>query len=129
MPLRLALLTGCLCLSLTLLGLVGTGEAAAPVSVQRWLSSVVAKIEAADRSRAARQQNGRSVAVDVRVRVAEDGSVLAMEVERSSGTRSLDERAIAAIKAAGPFTAPPAQMLLPNGTTELSFPLALPGRR
>ena len=129
MPLRLALLIGCLCLSLSLLGSVGTGEAAAPVSVQRWLSSVLVKIEAADRSRAPRQSGGRSATVEVRVRVGEDGSVLAVEVERSSGTRSLDERAIAAVKAAGPFAPPPAQMLMANGTTELSFPLTLSGRR
>ena len=127
MPLRLAVLTGCLCLCLISSG--GRGEAAAPVSVQRWLSSVLAKIEAADRSRAAGQSGGRSAAVEVRVRVAEDGSVLAVEVERSSGTRSLDERAMRAVKAAGPFAPPPAQMLMANGTTELSFPLTLPGRR
>lgn len=127
MSLRLALLTGCLCLSL--MGSISAGEAAAPIGVQRWLSSVLVKIGSADRARAAGQNGGRAAAVEVRVRVAEDGSVLAVEVERSSGTLSLDERAIAAVKAAGPFAPPPAQMLMPNGTTELSFPITLSGRR
>ncbi len=67
--------------------------------------------------------------IEVRVRVAEDGSVLMVEVERSSGSRSLDERAVAAVKAAGPYAPPPAQMLMANGTTELTFPLSLPAQR
>ena len=127
MSLRVDFLMGCLCLGL--IGSVGAGEAAAPIGVKRWLSSVLAKIEAADRSRAAGQNGGRSAVVGVRVRVGEDGSVLAVEVEKGSGTSSLDERAVAAIKAAGPFAPPPAQTLMPNGTTELSFPLTLPGQR
>lgn len=127
MPPRSVLLTGCLCLGL--LCSVGTGDAAAPAGVQRWLSSVLAKIEAADRSHAPSRDRGASSAVEVRVRVAQDGSVLAVEVERSSGTPSVDERAVAAIKAAGPFAPPPPEMLMANGTTELSFPLKLPGRR
>lgn len=126
MTLRLLLLTGSLCLSL--LGSVAPSEAGAPLGVQRWLSSVLAKIDAADRSRTPRRQMSRSMTVEVRVRIAEDGSVLLVEVERSSGSRSLDERAVAAVKAAGPFAAPPAQMLMANGTTELSFPLSLPSQ-
>lgn len=127
MPLRLLLLTASL--SLGLLGSVAPSEARAPLGVQRWLSSVLAKIDAADRSRTPRRQKSRSMTIEVRVRVAEDGSVLMVEVERSSGSRSLDERAVAAVKAAGPYAPPPAQMLMANGTTELTFPLSLPAQR
>lgn len=129
MPPRSVLLTGCLCLGLSLLCSVGTGDAAAPAGVQRWLSTVLAKIEATDRSHAPSRDRGRFFTVEVRVRVAQDGSVLAVDVESSSGTPSVDERAIAAVKAAGPFAPPPPEMLMANGTTELSFPLKLPGRR
>ncbi len=91
-----------------------------------WVSLVVSKISEADR-RAAGTRAQRGV-VTIRVRVASDGSLEDVAIEQGSGTASLDERALQAVRAAAPFKPPPAGLLSLDGSTELSFPLELRGR-
>lgn len=93
--------------------------------VTGWVSAVIAKIDMAERPPAAAgRRRGRRTVV-VRVQIASDGFVNRVEVERSSGVPDLDERARGLVRAAGPFSPPPAPLLTPAGTTDLSFPLAL----
>ncbi|MDR7039317.1 MULTISPECIES: TonB family protein [Methylobacterium] len=101
-------------------------ERAVGASVRTWLSAVVTKIGAADRSAAPRSPGGT---VTIRVRIAADGSLKDASVEAGSGSAALDDRALAAARAAGPFAPPPRELLTEDGTTELSFPLDLARRR
>ena len=61
----------------------------------------------------------------VRVEVAADGEVKRAEIERSSGSHILDQRALDAVRSVSPFTAPPAELLAGADVTDLSFPLQL----
>ncbi|MCJ2053937.1 energy transducer TonB [Methylobacterium sp. J-070] len=94
-------------------------------AVHDWLSAFITKIDEADHARRPSAGNKASGRVVVRVEVAEDGTVKRAEVERSSGSSALDQRAIAAVRAVSPFTAPPAELLAGADVTDLSFPLQL----
>ncbi|MCJ2048653.1 energy transducer TonB [Methylobacterium sp. J-070] len=63
--------------------------------------------------------------VVVRVEVTADGSVRRPEIERSSGLRLIDQRALDALRAVASFDPPPTEMLTPAGVTDLSFQLRL----
>ena len=93
--------------------------------VQDWLSAVITKIAQTDGKDANPSRRKPSLVVIVRVQIAADGFVNRVDVERSSGLPDLDERARLLVKAASPFTPPPAPLLTKTGTTELSFPLRL----
>lgn len=95
-----------------------------PSTVRSWLSSFITKIDAADRARRSKTDKTAGTVV-VRVEVAADGSVRRPEIERSSGSRLLDQRAIDALRAVASFDPPPAVMLTPAGVTDLSFQLHL----
>lgn len=91
-----------------------------------WVTMVVSRISEADRRARGLKNLGGIVAI--RIRIAADGSLEDAAVEKASGSSSLDERALQAVRAAGPFRPPPAQLLGLEGFTELSFPLELPAR-
>ena len=93
--------------------------------VRDWLSAVITKIGKADHEQANSSRGKTSGTVTVRVQVAADGFVNRVEVERSSGSPDLDQRARSVVRAASPFNPPPAPLLTAAGTTELSFPLRL----
>ncbi|WP_336491689.1 energy transducer TonB family protein [Methylobacterium nigriterrae] len=96
-----------------------------PPEVRDWLSGVITKIAKADHEQASSSRGRVSGTVTVRVQVAADGFVTRIEIERSSGSPDLNQRARAVIRAASPFNPPPAPLLTEAGTTELSFPLRL----
>lgn len=93
--------------------------------VRDWLSAVITKIAKADSEKAAPSRRRASGTVTIRLQIAGDGFVNRVEVEKSSGSPDLDERARALVRAASPFSPPPAPLLTKAGTTELSFPLQL----
>ncbi|KQU33187.1 hypothetical protein ASG63_14915 [Methylobacterium sp. Leaf94] len=121
---RLRSVVGWISVGATLLSGAGLEARERPSSeVTGWVSAVLAKIDMAERGPApAGRKRGRRTVV-VRVQIAADGFVNRVEVERSSGVPDLDERARSLVRAAGPFGPPPAPLLTPAGTTELSFPL------
>ena len=94
-------------------------------AVRDWISGVVTKIGETDRGRVRGSRGGASGTVTIRVRIAADGSVDRVEIERSSGSPDLDRRARTAARDAGPFRPPPASLLTAAGSTELSFPVSL----
>ena len=93
--------------------------------VRDWLSAVITEIAQADGAKANPSRRKTPLAVIVRVQIAADGFVNRVDVERSSGSPDLDERAKSVVRAASPFNPPPAPLLTKAGTTELSFPLRL----
>jgi TonB family protein len=116
----------CLCAALLAPGeVLARARDQTSAEVRDWISAVVTKIDKADRERADRSRSKASGTVTIRVQVAADGFVNRVEVERSSGSSDLDERARSAARAASPFSPPPASLLTRAGTTELSFPLRL----
>lgn len=95
------------------------------LEVRNWLSGVTTKIDKADRERANPSRSKTPDTVMIRVQIAADGFVKLVEIEKSSGSPDLDQRARAVVQAASPFKPPPSLLLTTAGTTELSFPLRL----
>lgn len=93
--------------------------------VRDWLSGVITKIDKADREQANPSRSKVEGTVMIRVQIAADGFVNRVEVEKSSGSPDLDQRARAVVQAASPFSPPPTPLLTTAGTTDLSFPLRL----
>lgn len=106
----------------------GFAQARATPEVRDWLSGVVAKVDASVGDRGGGIGRGARTSVGVRVAVAADGVVRQVVVERGSGSRRIDGRAVVAVEAAGPFPAPPRELLTEDGTTTLSFPVEVPRR-
>ena len=61
--------------------------------------------------------------------MTKDGAVQAVTLDSSSGRDDVDQAAIAAMKAAGPFTAPPSELFQPDGTAEFRFAVGCVGDR
>lgn len=117
--------------SLVAVGLIvafflSAAQARAGLRERDWVTMVVSRISLVDRrARGVKDSGG---IVEIRIRIAADGSLEGAAVEKGSGSSSLDERALKAVRAAGPFRPPPAKLLDLQGFTELSFPLELPAR-
>src|SRR3954451_9993270 len=77
-----------------------------PPEVRDWLSAVITKIAKADHEQTNPSRGKASGTVTVRVQVAADGFVNRVEIERSSGSPDLDQRARAVVRAASPFNPP-----------------------
>ncbi|MCJ2058464.1 energy transducer TonB [Methylobacterium sp. J-048] len=92
-------------------------------AVRTWLSALVTRIDAVDRTERRGTTRGAAGTVVVRVEIAADGSVRQAEIERSSGSRGLDQRALRAVQGASPFKAPPAELLAETGMADLSVPV------
>lgn len=94
-------------------------------AVRAWLSDLVTRIDAADRAGGRPGSGRRGGTVVVHVEIAPDGALQRVEVERSSGVRDLDRRALRAVRNAGPLSAPPAGLLGIAGVADLSIPVVL----
>lgn len=117
----------CACL-LAFCPVVGFAQSRATPEVRDWLSGVVAKVDASVGDRGGGTGSGARTRVGLRVAVAADGVVRQVVVERGSGSRRIDGRAVVAVEAAGSFPAPPRELLTEDGTTTLSFPVEVPRR-
>lgn len=122
--------TRCIPASIAVLGLLlfagpsASREAISP-AVRDWLSAFITKIDEADSALHHPVASKPAGTVVVRVEVAADGEVKRAEIERSSGSHILDQRALDAVRSVSPFTAPPAELLAGADVTDLSFPLQL----
>lgn len=114
------------CLSLLLVVGPAAAQPGASPAVRRWIAGVVTRIGEAERAATATSRRTGGT-VGIRLRVAADGSLRDVAVDPGSGSALLDARALAAARAAGPFGPPPPALLTEDGTTELSFPLAMTG--
>ncbi|SEO49639.1 protein TonB [Methylobacterium sp. UNC300MFChir4.1] len=94
-------------------------------AARAWLSDLVTRIDAADRA-GTRPGPGRGRGtVVVHVQIAADGVVQGAEIEESSGSAKLDQRALRAVQGISPAPAPPAALLGVDGIVDLSIPVAL----
>lgn len=118
------LIHGTVVLGLLMPGLAEARAGVAP-AVRDWLSTLVTRIDMADRRGVQGKGHVAAGTVVVRVEIAADGSVRQAAIERSSGSRGLDRRALRAVQAAGPFKAPPDELLTEAGVTDLSIPVQL----
>lgn len=116
---------GILVLGLLLGSWPAQARAGVTPAVRDWLSALVTRIDAADRADRRGDARGAAGTVVVRIEVAANGSVRRAEIERRSGSRGLDRRALRAVQGAGPFPAPPAELLTEAGVTDLSVPVRL----
>lgn len=99
---------------------------AAPVrAVRGWLSDLVTRIDTVDRADRRARAGRRAGTAMVRVEIAADGSVRRAAIERSSGSRVLDRRALRAVRGVSPVAAPPAALLAGAGVVDLSIPVRL----
>lgn len=94
-------------------------------AARAWLSDLVTRIDAADRAERRPRSGWRSGTVVVHVEIAADGALQLAEVERSSGSRALDQRALRAVRGVGPLSAPPAGLVGSAGVADLSIPVEL----
>ncbi|MCJ2092291.1 energy transducer TonB [Methylobacterium sp. J-072] len=92
-------------------------------AVRSWLSALVTRIDAVDRTDRRGQTRGAAGTVVVHVAIAPDGSVRQAEIESSSGSPGLDQRALRAVRGASPFKPPPAELLAETGVADLSVPV------
>lgn len=127
---RWSMVTRCVAACIATLGLLlladpsASRDSASP-AVRDWLSAFITKIDEADRARSSRAGREPPGTVVVHVEVGADGLVRQAQIERGSGSATLDRRALDAVRAVSPFTAPPAELLTEAGVTNLSFPLRL----
>lgn len=124
MPKRV-LIHGAVLLGLLLAARNVPAQEASEPAVRNWLSDLVTRIDAADRAGRRTGSGRRAGTVVVHVEIAPDGAVRQAEIERSSGSPGLDQRALRAVRGAGPLTAPPAALLGEAGVADLSIPVEL----
>lgn len=94
-------------------------------TVRAWLSDLVTRIDAADRAGRRPGSGRRAGTVVVRVEISADGALQQAEVEHSSGSPDLDQRALRAVRGVGPLSAPPIGLLGTAGVADLSIPVEL----
>lgn len=97
------------------------------LAARNWVTSVVTDVSEAARQIEPRPR-GTGRTVQIRVRVAGDGTVLDVTIERPAVDALTEKRVRKVVIAAGPFERPPIEMLAADGSTELSFPLETPVR-
>ncbi|SDN06293.1 protein TonB [Methylobacterium phyllostachyos] len=83
------------------------------------------RIDAADRAERRTGSGRRAGTVVVHVEIATDGALQLAEIERSSGSPALDQRALRAVRGVGPLSAPPAGLVGSAGVADLSIPVEL----
>ncbi len=94
-------------------GAAGAGAGTGGASLAGVLRSIRTKIEQARIYPEAARREGIQGTVDLRFRIAADGSVEAMEILRSSGHRILDEASEQTIRRAAPYPRVPGWVRLP----------------
>lgn len=92
------------------------------LAARNWVTSVVTAVSEAARQVEPRTR-GKGRTVQIRVRMAGDGTVLDVTIERPAVDALTEKRVRKVVIAAGPFERPPIEMLAADGSTELSFPL------
>lgn len=91
----------------------------------RYLQLVRTRIEESRRYPLAARKLGQEGRVLVRFVVAADGGLQEVELRESCGTRSLDEAALAAVRAAAPFPAPPEEVFPDSAAMQIVIAFAL----
>jgi TonB family protein len=124
MPSRVILLGNALLGLLLATGSAQAREGYGP-GVRRWLSDLVMRIDAADRAMLRPGASRPAGTVVVRVMIAADGSLQGAEVEGSSGSPDLDQRALSAVRNVGLLPAPPRALVVASGVADLSIPVEL----
>ena len=94
-------------------------------AARAWLSDLVMRIDAADRAERRPGSGRRAGTVVVHVEIAADGALQLAEIERSSGSPALDQRALRAVRGVGPLSAPPTGLVGSAGVADLSIPVEL----
>lgn len=96
-----------------------------------WVADVVERVQGTAALLATTSASGaRKVrTVDIHIRVAADGALLEVAFGNPPLPEGTEKRLRAAIAAAGPFDPPPNELLAPDGSTGLDFPLGIADRR
>ncbi|APT30968.1 hypothetical protein MCBMB27_01677 [Methylobacterium phyllosphaerae] len=93
--------------------------------MRAWLSDLVTRIDAADRAQRGSGTARGGGTVLVHVQIGPDGAVQSAEIEQSSGSPKLDQRALRALQGINPTSAPPPALLSGDGIVDLSIPVEL----
>lgn len=112
-------------LCLATLSTPGSARETVDAAARAWVADVVERVQAAASPAAASPGTGKARTVDVHVRVAGDGTVLEVGFGPAELPASCEDRLRTAVGTAGPLRPPPRELLTPDGSTELSFPLRL----
>jgi len=91
----------------------------------RYLQEIRARIEKNQRYPLAARKLGQEGRVLVRFVAATDGGLEELELGESSGVRSLDEAALAAVRGAAPFPAPPEEVFPDSAAMQIAIAFAL----
>jgi len=91
----------------------------------QYLQQVRARIEKNQRYPLAARKLGQEGRVLVRFVAAADGGLEEMELGESCGIRSLDEAALAAVRAAAPFPATPKEVFPDSAAMQIAVAFAL----
>lgn len=98
-------------------------------AARTWVANVVERMEGTA-ARVATTSGKRKVRmIDVQVRIAADGAVLEVAFGNPPPSEATEKRLRAAVMAAGPFGPPPNELLTPDGSTSLDFPLRVADER
>jgi TonB family protein len=136
MPSRMLAL-GIVAVGLLLVPWAASARGAQGPTVRAWLSDLVTRIDAVDRTGSRPRPARRAGTVLVHVQIAADGSLQRAEIEQTSGSPDLDQRALRAVQGAvqgtiagtgrgtGRLAAPPAGLLGEAGVADLSIPVDL----
>lgn len=89
-----------------------------------WMSAVVTRVSEVARPET-HDPTGKVRTIEIRIRVAADGSVLGVEVEHPISDNFIEKRVKATIATAGPFAPPPRELLAADSSTELNFPVEI----
>ena len=92
-------------------------------AAREWVADVVERVQSAASVTAATSGKRKVRTLDVHVRVAADGAVLEVAFGEPPPSEGTEKRLRAAVMAAGPFGPPPSELLAPDGSTGLDFPL------
>lgn len=90
-----------------------------------WVKDVVERVQGTAATTAVTSGKRKVRTIDVHVRVAADGAVLEVAFGKPPLSGGTEKRLRAAVMAAGPFGPPPNELLAPDGSTGLDFPLGV----
>lgn len=94
---------------------------ASPAEVQSWYRRILTQLERHKGYPAAARARGQTGVAEIAFTIDRRGRVITSRILRSSGVSSLDQEALATLKRAQPFPAPPAD--LSGATFEFTVPI------